>query len=56
MDQTPEAITGQFAHWTRPDMIRVFEAYQFNFGRIARMTGRTVKSVKAEICCLDAAF
>ena len=43
-------MTGQFSHWTRDDIARAFDVYLFNFGRIARMTGRTIKAVKAEIC------
>lgn len=50
-----EPVTGQFSHWTRHDIARAFEVYRFNFGRIARMTGRSIMSVKAEICCMGAA-
>ncbi|MEH6504994.1 MAG: hypothetical protein V7786_01875 [Sulfitobacter litoralis] len=40
-------MTGQFSHWTRPDMARAFDVYGFNLSRIARMTGRTVPDVKS---------
>lgn len=48
-------MSGQFAHWTRADIARAFDVYGFDFGRIARMTGRSIRDVKAEICCMGAA-
>ncbi|MFG6591268.1 hypothetical protein [Sulfitobacter sp. 1A12157] len=47
-------MTGQFAHWTRSDIAHAFDVHGFDMARIARMTGRTIRDVKAVLCGVPA--
>lgn len=49
-----ELRAGQFAHWTRAEMARAFDVYGFDMARIARMTGRSIRDVKAVLCGVPA--
>lgn len=44
-----QALSGQFAHWTRSQIARAFDVYRFDMARIARMTGRSIKEIKSAL-------